>query len=996
MMNATTIKDKNYLFVLTCVIFLASCQTKKNETPEGFEINPDFNLELVASEPLVFDPVDMQFDEEGRTYVLEMPGYPLGDLESRLVELIDSNNDGVYDRRRLMDDELGPAASFMPYKEGFLVASPPNLLWIADTDNDGTIDKRETLLSGFSSGNLQHNYNGLTYGIDNWIYAANGGNSGKPFFIDSPENAKDLRETDLKFNLEKRLLAPVGSSSEGFKLTFDNWGDMFETHNTQHIHHLVFEDRYLENLPVSPPNALSMISDHEENGLARIYPIGEQESRMNHPEQSGYFSGACGITYYGGGAFPKGYNSIVLVADCVLNLVHLDVLTPDGSSFKASRLRDKVEFLASKDRSFRPVNLSVGPDGALFVIDMHRKVIEHPEWIPDELEAKMDLNAGKDEGRIYKITPKTNWSPGNPKLKADDAEKLTKALGNPNQWTRNTAQRVLVTNKMDAAVPFLNDLLDTSKNPLAKLHCLWTLEGLGKLGVTQLQKALQDSSSRVRENAIRIAELHLAGETGLVDNIISLTKDPNERVRMQAALTLSTLTKENYLKFSAAIREAMLKLMSDTSNDIWSIEAIAAALKQQALPFMIAHLKSEIGSLTPIDLDISSILIKKIGKGGDLNGLLQVIGAIHDDNLDNYTRVKLVEALENGWEEGSNSIPSPNAARNMTTAIGLLESGSDVNLIRATGQLRRAMGLPASGHIKGLMISASKWALDQTLSSEKRMEQLQLLALENFDRRKEILYKLLDNTQPISLQKEALSQLGAINNPSVGKKLLELWPGLGPEARRTATDILLYRSFNHDQLLTAMEKKEVSLGEFNLDLERRRVLLDSDDENISNRAKALFSDVGVVERRDAIEKMRPALSIRGDATGGKEVFEAYCAQCHTYGNIGKLVGPVLTEVNRKSKESLMQDILDPNAAVNTQFLSYQVKTKDGSIMTGLIYHETDNEIGLRMIGGIEKIIPKSNIDKISSLGKSLMFEGFESNLSVQDMADLLTFLQSAK
>ncbi len=562
-MKITIIQIKNHLCILTFAALLTSCQFKINEMPEGFEINLDFNLTLVASEPLIFDPVDMQFDEYGRTYVLEMPGYPLGDVESRLVELMDSNNDGVYDRRQLMDDKLGSATSFMPYKEGFLVASPPYLLWIADTNDDRKIDKRETILDGFTLGNLQHNYNGLTYGIDNWIYAANGGDSGKPFFKDHPEDAKDFRETDFKFNLERELLAPVGHSSQGFKLTFDDWGNMFATDNAQHIFNLVFEDRYLDNLPVSPPNALSDISDHEENGLARIYPIGEQETRLNHPEQSGYFSCACGITHYGGGVFPKGYNNMVLVADCVLNLVHLDILSHQGSSFKASRMREKVEFLASTDRSFRPVNLSVSPDGALYVIDMHREVIEYPEWIPDELEAKMDLNAGKEKGRIYKITPKTNWSPVNSKLKVDDAESLTKALGSPNQWTRNTAQRILVTNTMEAAVPFLNEQLNDEKNPLARLHSLWALEGLGKLGQTQLEKAFQDPSSGVRTNAIKLAELHLATENDLVDNIITLTQDPKERVRMQAALTLSTLPTENYGKYEAPIEEAMLKMMSD-------------------------------------------------------------------------------------------------------------------------------------------------------------------------------------------------------------------------------------------------------------------------------------------------------------------------------------------------------------------------------------------------------------------------------------------------
>lgn len=142
-------------------------------------------------------------------------------------------------------------------------------------------------------------------------------------------------------------------------------------------------------------HTLSNISDHEENGTSRIYPIGQQDTRVNHPEQSGYFSGSCGILHYGGGAFGKEYDQTIWVADVVLNLIHVDKIMSDGASFKASRMQQKKEFMASTDRSFRPVNMSVGPDGSIYVIDMHRKVIEHPEWIPDEIEDSLDLDAGK-------------------------------------------------------------------------------------------------------------------------------------------------------------------------------------------------------------------------------------------------------------------------------------------------------------------------------------------------------------------------------------------------------------------------------------------------------------------------------------------------------------------------------------------------------------------------------------------------------------------------
>lgn len=261
------------------------------------------------------------------------------------------------------------------------MAAPPYLLFVHDDDQNYVPEKVDTLMGGFSTGNLQHNYNGLTLGLDNWIYAANGGNDGSPYWWNDTTTRMDLRGQDFRFDLETKTLERLGESSGGFGLTMDEYGRVFETHNMEHVSHLVFPDRYINGKPLLVDNTLENISDHEENGTARIYPIGEQESRVNHPEQSGYFSGSCGIMYYGGGAFGPEYNNTVWVADVVLNLVHVDKLKPNGTSFTASRVLEKRDFLASTDRSFRPVNMSVGPDGNIYLVDMYRKVIEHPEWI---------------------------------------------------------------------------------------------------------------------------------------------------------------------------------------------------------------------------------------------------------------------------------------------------------------------------------------------------------------------------------------------------------------------------------------------------------------------------------------------------------------------------------------------------------------------------------------------------------------------------------------
>ena len=285
-------------------------------------------MELVAAEPLIKDPVDFEFNEEGDALVLEMPGYPFEDQQSRIVILKDKNNDGVYDDKVVFAEGLQLASSILPFRKGVLVAAPPYLLHVKDLNQDNKADAVDTLMGGFATENLQHNYNGLTYGLDNWIYGANGGNSGKPYWWGDTTSLVDLRGQDFRFNLDTKTLERLGESSGGFGLAIDEFGHLFETHNTNHISTLVFPDRYLKQRQLIKDNTLSTVSDHEENGLSRVYPIGEQDTRVNHPEQSGYFSGACGITYYGGGTFSKEYENTVWVADVVLNLIHVDKIKP--------------------------------------------------------------------------------------------------------------------------------------------------------------------------------------------------------------------------------------------------------------------------------------------------------------------------------------------------------------------------------------------------------------------------------------------------------------------------------------------------------------------------------------------------------------------------------------------------------------------------------------------------------------------------------------------
>jgi putative membrane-bound dehydrogenase-like protein len=966
-------------FLLVIPLLIFSCSKKQSQAPAGFQIEPGFDLTLVASEPLIKDPVDLEFNEKGEAMVLEMPGYPFEDKQSRIVVLKDNNGDGVYDGSSVYAENLQMASSFLPFKDGVLVSAPPYLLFLHDRDGDNKAEAADTLMGGFSTGNLQHNYNGLTYGLDNWIYAANGGNSGKPYWWGDSLNAVDLRGEDLRFNLERHVMERVGESSGGFGLAMDEYGRLFETHNLNHVSHLIFPERYSRGVRLLIDNALKNISDHEENGLARIYPIGEQESRVNHPEQSGYFSGSCGITWYGGNAFGDDYQNTIWVADVVLNLIHVDKIKPDGAALTATRKIQGKDFLASTDRSFRPVNMCVGPDGSMFVVDMYRKVIEHPEWIPDEIEKNLDLNAGKNKGRIYRITKSDGAAMAVDLSRFKTPEGLISNLTDPNQWIRKTAHRLLMDRELSAPQQESLAALLSSESPFARLHAMWIMAVKGTLSEEQLMKALGDENAGVRENALMVAEKVMPSSEAITQKCLAMCADEDQRVRMQAALSLSTLPVDVLKEKKDPIIAALMDAASRPADE-WNVASITLAAKECSSA-LFDRLAANRGDSEPLLESLAMV------SSQTPQGLSEILKTVANSPLQSRSKEGLLRQLATvDLGKGGPSVLQP---------IRRLETSGDIRLVSASASLRNALRFPASNEYIRLSRTSLKGALDQSLPDSVRLQHLKMIALLPYREKADVLFACLENTQPVSVQEAALAQLGEYKEPSIGYRLVEKWPNLGPKTRRLAGDLLLYNEVHHDALLTGLEKGVINIGEMNFDLERRRTLLWwTDNENTKRRAEALFSDAGVVNRKEAIEKMKSALTLPGSAENGKKVFTNICSNCHLYGTIGHSVGPVLTEISRKSKELLLHDILDPNAAVNTQYINHRVETKSGEVHMGVVDSETDDYIVIKKMGGEKVTINKSDVKKFTSLGTSLMMEGLEGSISPQEMADLLAFLQS--
>lgn len=988
---------------MLCLISVLFCSGIGADVPEGFQIAPGFALELVACEPVVFDPVDLEFDEHGDAYVIEMPGYPFPTEAGKVVKLLDVDGDGVYETRRVFAEGFKVADSILPWQGGLLVASPPELVYVKDGDGDGRAEIHEVLAKGFGFGNPQHNYNGLSYGLDNWIYGANGGNSGMLRFVGGEEQGVAFGWNDFRMDLGGRRAEITGPSSGGFEIAFDPWGAYFGTHNLTHIQQMVFPSRYFRDLPGVDADTLTNISDHEEHGTARVYAIGVQETRVNHPEQSGYFSAACGIRYYGGGAFGAAYDSSVFVCDAVLNLVHQDVLHEEGVAYRASRGTSGREFLASTDRSFRPVNLTVGPDGALYVVDMYREVIEHPEWIPDEIEAGLNLEAGKEKGRIYRVVPSGGLPRVKPRFDRGDAGAVVAALGHANQWWRTTAQRLLVEWQEASAVGPLRALVREGASPLGRVHALWTLAGLHALRLEEVLAGLADGDARVRRQGLLLAEEFLmspgygagaAEREAVRARVLGCTQSGDARERAQALLTASVLWAGDAPE--ASVLRAFFGGMAERPlEDAWyraalhaSVARLEAAQGAGIALHVFEHLLPDAGvEAMPGTVEVLGRMAACATRHGQLGAVLARLGGAH--GLTEEQRAAVLLAMSDG--AGEDSLPE----RGPLLAYAARAGGAELPALLA---LQQRFGIAPTEAQRERLAGAMGAASDRALSEGARLNALALGAFLPYGDRVETLFALLDSREPVAIQRAAMEQITREGGLAEAERLVGLWRSLGPQVRMKAVDFLLYRRSHNGLLLSAIEDGRIPIGQLNLDLERRRYLLKSGDRELRARAEALFTDAGVVTRREAVARMRPALSLRGDASRGAVVFAEQCAKCHRFGEVGHDVAPSLTEIGRKSAETLMHDILDPNAVVEPRYLSYTVELADAGLdeedlISGIIVQEDSVSVTLRQAEGVDRVIPRSRIAAMTTSGLSLMPEELEKAMDLQGFADLLAYLQ---
>ncbi|MGD9647394.1 MAG: PVC-type heme-binding CxxCH protein, partial [Pirellulales bacterium] len=406
----------------------------------------DMVAELVAAEPLVEDPVAFDWDAQGRLWVVEMRDYPSGvdgRPGGRVRVLVDTDGDGRYDKSSVFLDELRYPTSVFTWRNGALVLAAPDLLYAEDRDGDGRSDHTEVLFTGFARGNPQHLANGLVWGLDNWIYGANGDSGGRVRAAGSDDDHA-IGGRDFRLRPADGSFEPIEGFTQ-FSRPRDDWGNWFGCSNANPFWQYVLSDHYLSRNPhVAPPDGRMPVSGNP--GVAPVYPLSRLLERFNDPHTANRFTSACGATIYRDELLGPGFEGNVFISEPVHNLVHREVMVADGVRVVSRRAADeqRSEFLAASDNFFRPTTIKTGPDGALWVADMYRYVIEHPEWIPREMQKKLDLRAGSDQGRIYRVYPVGTTPRPIPKLGELDAAGLVAALESPNGWVRDKAQQLMI------------------------------------------------------------------------------------------------------------------------------------------------------------------------------------------------------------------------------------------------------------------------------------------------------------------------------------------------------------------------------------------------------------------------------------------------------------------------------------------------------------------------------------------------------------------------
>jgi putative membrane-bound dehydrogenase-like protein len=957
-------------------------RTTPADALKTFAVQPGFRIEQIAAEPLVASPVAIAFDENGKLYVVEMRDYSENrdDHLGRVRLLEDTDGDSRMDRSTIFVEGLPWPTAVACYDGGVFVGAAPDIWYFKDTNGDGKADERRVVFTGFHLTNVQGLLNSFQWSLNNRIEgsASSCGADVRPA-ADAPAadtNAKPLTLRGQDFSIEPRGMTIVPVSGGGqHGMSFDRWGNKFIASNSNHIQLIHYESRYIARNPylAAPGASRGIAADGPAAEVFRTSPVEPWRivrTRLRISgvapgmiegggRAAGYFTGATGVTIYRGDAFPAEYQGNAFIGDVGSNLVHRKTLESDGVSQIARRADQGREFLTSRDIWFRPVQFANAPDGALYVIDMSREVIEHPASVPPMIKKHLDLTSGREQGRIYRIVPEGFKQPKPVRLGQATTKELVALVAHTNGWHRDTAARLLYQRQDKSAVEPLEKLAGESQLPEGRMTALYVLDGLGALRPEIVLARLGDPHPRIRKHAVRLAE-RVLDDAAVRAKLYTLVADDDPRVRYQLAFTLGEVQE-------AACLIALASLAKRDAADSWQRLAIRSSLAD-GTGEVFATLVADAG-------------FRKSAAGRTfLEELARQIGA-QDRKADVALLVRALQSVAN--ENDLAQIVMRGAMQ------GAGPKSADLGK-----QLSAATGGKADALLAELVAKSIVIAQDAERTENDRVDAIRSLSIGKFAAVHAALASLVDPRQPQGVQVAAMSALGKYDDPAVAATILGAFDSLSPRLRSEALEALLARPHRSLALL-----QTISAGKFaasNIDPARTKLLVEHSDSAVRELAAKTLANAKLGRRADVIAAYQDSLKLDGDVERGRQTFRKICAACHRLENVGHEIGLNLATIRNRGPEAILVNVLDPNREVDPRYLNYTVVTDDGRSLTGVIAAETATSITLKRPENATDALLRINIDQLRSTGQSIMPEGLEKQIDKQAMADVIAYLLSIK
>lgn len=934
-------------------------------------VKDGFEIELVVSEPLVKDPIAIAWGPDGKLWVVEMADYPLGkngrmDPSGRVVYLESTHGDGKYDKRTVFAENLNFPNGILPWRKGVIVTAAPEILYLEDTTGSGKADKKEVLYTGFTEANPQLRINCPTDGLDNWIYLANGlGSRGVARSVKTGAEIKpgghDVRIRPDEGSIELE----TGISQYGRRM--DDWGNWMGVDNSNPVREFVMPERYANR-----NSAVQLPKGADEAGLPpnpKVYPVSPGQKRYGYAffAQSGHFTSACSILPYRDNllfdsAAAQSGTDQVFVCEPAHNLVQHLVLKPSGTSFVAERAEDEPfnEFLASEDVWSRPVFLANGPDGALWMVDMYRFFIDHPDFLPPEGREDMRpfYRLGDDMGRIYRIYPKGKHPRSIPRLDRLDTAQLVTALESPSGWQRDLIRMMLAWRNDPAAVAPLEHLVQSSADPLTRMHAMCALDGLGKLSAELVEHALSDFSPPVRRQALQLAEIRAKDAPQLIDAAIKLVNDPSPMVRLQLAFTLGEWD-------SPQAGKALAAIAAQADDDPYLSAAVMSSASHHY--DAIADGLIAANKAGPITRELLAMALARDNR--DLAArLLAPVLTPHDGKYD-LDQLRSFAQFDAGLAQHRTS------------------------LSKLTGAKKDALS-DRLGEAAAMFAAARKYAVDSGRLDEQRVGAVALLGRQE-DRADDdfkLLNSLLAPTTPAAVETAAIRAITRYDRPDVPSVLVRGWKDYPLAVRSAVLDAMLSREPWTYAFLQRIEARDLPATD--VDPIRRERFTRNNSQRVRELAEKVIGAGSALSRTKVIEEFHDVYSLSGDAKRGAKVFSTVCVTCHHLAGMGNEIGPNLQSVANWKADALMTAILDPSLSAEPRYLSYNCTLDTGEVVYGLLVRESAAGVVMKELDAKEHTIPRRQVKSLECTNRSLMPDGLEATIDHQQMADLIKFLQS--